>query len=103
MTELPMTVFALFAEYNTTDDGWLLYNDSQYYLNMNKQSMEAARAYCKKNFGELVVITGESERKFLWKQARNLEYISKPDKSNQDLCAFCLNSKIHRVSFSFSF
>uniref|UniRef100_A0A669CF10 Macrophage mannose receptor 1 n=2 Tax=Oreochromis niloticus TaxID=8128 RepID=A0A669CF10_ORENI len=55
-------------EYNTTDDGWLLYNDSQYYVNMNKQSMEAARAYCKKNFGELVVITGESERKFLWKQ-----------------------------------
>lgn len=33
--------------------------------------MEAARAFCKKNFGDLVVITGESERKFLWKQARN--------------------------------
>lgn len=33
--------------------------------------MEGARAYCKKNFGELAIITGESERKFLWKQARN--------------------------------
>lgn len=34
--------------------------------------MANARTYCKKNFGDLVVITGESERKFLWKQARNL-------------------------------
>uniref|UniRef100_A0A8D3BXW4 Mannose receptor C-type 1 n=1 Tax=Scophthalmus maximus TaxID=52904 RepID=A0A8D3BXW4_SCOMX len=54
--------------YNTTEDGWLIYNDTQYFINTDTLSMEAARAYCKKNFGELVVITGESERKFLWKQ-----------------------------------
>lgn len=37
--------------------------------------MEEARAYCKKNFGDLAVITGESERKFLWKQVGNWEYV----------------------------
>lgn len=57
--------------YNTTEDGWLIYNDTQYLINSDNLNMEAARAFCKKNFGELVVITGESERKFLWKQARN--------------------------------
>uniref|UniRef100_A0A4W6CH01 Macrophage mannose receptor 1 n=1 Tax=Lates calcarifer TaxID=8187 RepID=A0A4W6CH01_LATCA len=54
--------------YNTTEDGWLIYNDTQYYINNDNLPMEAARAYCKKNFGELAVITAESERKFLWKQ-----------------------------------
>uniref|UniRef100_A0A4W6CGU1 Mannose receptor C-type 1 n=1 Tax=Lates calcarifer TaxID=8187 RepID=A0A4W6CGU1_LATCA len=58
--------------YNTTEDGWLIYNDTQYYINNDNLPMEAARAYCKKNFGELAVITAESERKFLWKQARNI-------------------------------
>ncbi|KAM9712648.1 macrophage mannose receptor 1 isoform 1-T1 [Menidia menidia] len=53
--------------YNTTEDGWLAYNDSHYYINKNALAMEDARAYCSKNFGELVVITGESERKFLWR------------------------------------
>ncbi|XP_068603912.1 macrophage mannose receptor 1 [Brachionichthys hirsutus] len=55
-------------KYNTTEDGWFRYNDTQYYFNMDSLDMEAARAYCKKNFGDLAVITGESERKFLWKQ-----------------------------------
>ncbi|XP_034428557.1 macrophage mannose receptor 1 isoform X2 [Hippoglossus hippoglossus] len=54
--------------YNTTEDGWLIYNDTQYFFNTDPLSMEAARVFCKKNFGELAVITGESERKFLWKQ-----------------------------------
>uniref|UniRef100_A0A7N8YK80 Mannose receptor C-type 1 n=1 Tax=Mastacembelus armatus TaxID=205130 RepID=A0A7N8YK80_9TELE len=54
--------------YNRTEDGWLIYNDTQYFINTDNLAMEAARAYCKKNFGELAVITGESERKFLWKQ-----------------------------------
>nr|XP_019942865.1 PREDICTED: macrophage mannose receptor 1 [Paralichthys olivaceus] len=54
--------------YNTTEDGWLIYNDTtQYFINPDLLSMEAARAFCKKNFGELAVITGETERKFLWK------------------------------------
>ncbi|XP_061614123.1 macrophage mannose receptor 1 isoform X1 [Phyllopteryx taeniolatus] len=54
--------------FNTTVDGWLVYNDSQYFINMDQQPMEAARAFCNKNFAELAVITAESERKFLWKQ-----------------------------------
>lgn len=36
--------------------------------------MESARAFCKKKFGDLAIITGESERKFLWKQARNSDF-----------------------------
>lgn len=65
-------LFSLFAVYNTTEDGWLTYNDSHYYINNDNLPMDAARAYCQKNFGELAVITGESERKFLWKQVRSI-------------------------------
>uniref|UniRef100_H3DIA4 Macrophage mannose receptor 1 n=1 Tax=Tetraodon nigroviridis TaxID=99883 RepID=H3DIA4_TETNG len=53
--------------YNTTEDGWIIYNTTQYFINNNKLDMESARVFCRKNFGDLVIITGESERKFLWK------------------------------------
>uniref|UniRef100_A0A3P9KK49 Macrophage mannose receptor 1 n=1 Tax=Oryzias latipes TaxID=8090 RepID=A0A3P9KK49_ORYLA len=54
--------------YNTTEDGWIIYNNSQFYVNNENLPMEAARAYCKKNFGDLAVMTGDSERKFIWRQ-----------------------------------
>ncbi|XP_034562096.1 macrophage mannose receptor 1 [Notolabrus celidotus] len=54
--------------WNTTADGWLIYNDTQYFINEEEQDMENSRAFCKKNFADLAVITGESERKFLWKK-----------------------------------
>ncbi|XP_070709201.1 macrophage mannose receptor 1 [Pempheris klunzingeri] len=57
--------------YNTTEDGWLIYNDTQYFINNDDLNMESARSFCRKNFGELAVITGESERKFIWKQIMN--------------------------------
>lgn len=66
-----LKLFVHFAVFNTTEDGWLIYNDSQYYINKERLPMEAARDYCRKNYGELVVITAESERKFIWKQVRN--------------------------------
>uniref|UniRef100_A0A673BHE3 Macrophage mannose receptor 1 n=1 Tax=Sphaeramia orbicularis TaxID=375764 RepID=A0A673BHE3_9TELE len=53
--------------YNKTEDGWFIYNESQYYINNEKQPMESARDFCKKNFGDLAVITADSERRFLWK------------------------------------
>ncbi|XP_071381660.1 macrophage mannose receptor 1 [Centroberyx affinis] len=60
--------------YNTTADGWIIYNDTQYFINTDNLAMDAARAFCKSKFGELAVITGESERKFLWRQiARGTE------------------------------
>ena len=71
MSGTPDNSCAPFTAYNTTDDGWIIYNDTQYFINTNTLDMESARAACKKGFGELAVITGESERKFLWKQARN--------------------------------
>ncbi|XP_040023036.2 macrophage mannose receptor 1 [Gasterosteus aculeatus] len=53
--------------YNTTEDGWFIYNDTQYLVNEDDLDMESARDVCRKSFGDLAVITGESERKFLWK------------------------------------
>uniref|UniRef100_A0A673W8U7 Mannose receptor C-type 1 n=1 Tax=Salmo trutta TaxID=8032 RepID=A0A673W8U7_SALTR len=57
-----------FSVYNTTKDGWIEYNDTQYFFNTENLPMDEAREFCKKNFGDLVVITAESERKFIWKQ-----------------------------------
>uniref|UniRef100_A0A673W116 Macrophage mannose receptor 1 n=1 Tax=Salmo trutta TaxID=8032 RepID=A0A673W116_SALTR len=56
--------------YNTTKDGWIEYNDTQYFFNTENLPMDEAREFCKKNFGDLVVITAESERKFIWKQGQ---------------------------------
>lgn len=56
------------VEYNKTSDGWIQYNDSQYFINKELLPMEDARLFCKKNNGDLVVITGQTERKFVWKQ-----------------------------------
>ncbi|XP_068437743.1 macrophage mannose receptor 1 [Clinocottus analis] len=61
----PVTVETV---YNTTEDGWLIYNDTHYLINTETLDMESARTVCKKGFGDLVSITGETERKFLWKQ-----------------------------------
>ena len=55
--------------YNKTEDGWIIYNDTQYFVNHDKLAMEDAREACRQKNGELVVITGEDERKFLWRQA----------------------------------
>ncbi|XP_043825132.1 LOW QUALITY PROTEIN: macrophage mannose receptor 1 [Dromiciops gliroides] len=58
---------------SVTEDGWVIYKDYQYYFSKEKSTMEDARAFCKKNFGDIVTITGESEKKFLWR------YVSKLD------------------------
>lgn len=54
-------------EYKTSD-GWIQYNGSQYFINDDLLPMEDARSFCKKNNADLVVISGQTERKFLWKQ-----------------------------------
>ncbi|KAM9839148.1 macrophage mannose receptor 1 [Aulostomus maculatus] len=54
--------------YNKTKDGWLIYNDSQYFINNDRLPMAAARSFCRERFADLVVITGESERKYLWRK-----------------------------------
>ncbi|XP_027025200.1 macrophage mannose receptor 1 isoform X1 [Tachysurus fulvidraco] len=56
------------AEYNITDDGWIQFNGSQYYINTDHLDMDSARAFCKKNHSDLIVITGQTERKFIFKQ-----------------------------------
>ncbi|XP_065117892.1 macrophage mannose receptor 1-like isoform X3 [Paramisgurnus dabryanus] len=59
---------SVIQEYNKTSDGWIQYNGSQYFINNDLHPMEEARAFCKKNHADLVVITAQTERKFLWKQ-----------------------------------
>uniref|UniRef100_A0A8C3X197 Macrophage mannose receptor 1 n=1 Tax=Catagonus wagneri TaxID=51154 RepID=A0A8C3X197_9CETA len=56
-----------------TEDGWVIYKDFQYYFSKEKETMDKAREFCKKNFGDLVSIQSESEKKFLWK------YVNKND------------------------
>ncbi|XP_023561199.1 macrophage mannose receptor 1 [Octodon degus] len=50
-----------------TEDGWVVYKEYQYYFSKEKESMENARAFCQRNFGDLVTVKSESEKKFLWK------------------------------------
>ncbi|XP_066441111.1 macrophage mannose receptor 1-like isoform X2 [Eleutherodactylus coqui] len=53
--------------YNFTHDGWLIYNDSQYYISKDQVPMEKAQEFCRRNSSHLVTINSESELKFLWK------------------------------------
>ncbi|KAG9476571.1 hypothetical protein GDO78_003227 [Eleutherodactylus coqui] len=59
-----------------TSDGWLIQEDRQYYISKDEVAMDKAREFCKRNFGDLVTINSESERRFLWK------YILKNGKTN---------------------
>ncbi|XP_019388002.1 PREDICTED: macrophage mannose receptor 1-like [Crocodylus porosus] len=54
-------------QYILSEDGWILYNEKEYYFSKEKMFMEQAREFCKKNHGDLLVIENESENKFLWK------------------------------------
>ncbi|XP_033021841.1 macrophage mannose receptor 1-like [Lacerta agilis] len=49
------------------DNGWILYEEHEYYVSNRTTSAERARASCKKHGGDLAVIESEAERKFLWK------------------------------------
>ncbi|KAM9308126.1 macrophage mannose receptor 1 [Gastrophryne carolinensis] len=60
-TNTPSTVYQL------DSDGWFTKGDTQYYVGQDTKAMDEAQAFCKKNFGQLVTINGEEERKFLWK------------------------------------
>uniref|UniRef100_A0A8B9LX51 Mannose receptor, C type 1a n=1 Tax=Astyanax mexicanus TaxID=7994 RepID=A0A8B9LX51_ASTMX len=69
-TEPIMLTYTTFIKFNITDDGWIQFNGSQYYINTDRLSMDDARAFCKKNHSDLVVITGQTERRFIWKQVK---------------------------------
>lgn len=59
--------FDLFPGYNKTSDGWFEWNRNQYYINRNQMGMEDARRYCQQRHSDLVTISSEAERVFLWK------------------------------------
>ncbi|XP_067863183.1 macrophage mannose receptor 1 [Heptranchias perlo] len=50
-----------------TEDGWIVHESSQYYINKDPMPWDEARAFCKKGFGDLTIINSDSERRFLWK------------------------------------
>ncbi|XP_056375159.1 signal transducing adapter molecule 1 isoform X2 [Hyla sarda] len=54
-------------EYEFTSDGWLIYNDRQYYISKDQVPMEKAQEFCNRNFSHLVTINSDLEQKFLWK------------------------------------
>lgn len=62
----------LLPEFEKTSDGWIIFKDKQYYVSTDKAPMENAREFCKKNFGDLAVIDGNTERKFLLSYVRHL-------------------------------
>ncbi|XP_073715681.1 macrophage mannose receptor 1 isoform X2 [Misgurnus anguillicaudatus] len=64
---------SVIQEFNKTSDGWIQYNGSQYFINKERHPMEEARDFCKKNHADLVVINGQTERRFLWKQISRSE------------------------------
>ncbi|XP_065587419.1 macrophage mannose receptor 1-like [Cyrtonyx montezumae] len=50
-----------------TADGWIAYEDKQYYFSRERVPMDKARRICQRNFADLVVIKNENERQFIWK------------------------------------
>ncbi|XP_066536374.1 macrophage mannose receptor 1-like [Hoplias malabaricus] len=56
--------------YNKTDDGWIIFKESQYYMGHGPTSVEEGRRFCKHRHGDLVVINDEEERLFVWHQSR---------------------------------
>lgn len=69
-----LTIYYIFADVNITSDGWLEWNENQYYIHNTKQAMEDARQFCQKRHGDLVTINTEAERVFLWKQVSRYIY-----------------------------
>ncbi|XP_068091673.1 macrophage mannose receptor 1-like isoform X1 [Hyperolius riggenbachi] len=56
-----------FPDFELSSDGWLVRNDSQYYVSKEEMPMDKAREFCKTNSADLVTIEDEEERQILWK------------------------------------
>ncbi|KAL8165108.1 UNVERIFIED_CONTAM: hypothetical protein K2H54_029242 [Gekko kuhli] len=61
----PNDTFA--SSYKIIEDGWVKYEDNEYYFHNTTLPMGEARQFCKQQSGDLAVITSEKERLFLWK------------------------------------
>uniref|UniRef100_A0A670JGG9 C-type lectin domain-containing protein n=1 Tax=Podarcis muralis TaxID=64176 RepID=A0A670JGG9_PODMU len=61
-------------EFTRIENGWILYNESEYYFSNASSSAERAWEFCKKQHADLVVIESESERQFLWKYLYRSDY-----------------------------
>ncbi|XP_064018398.1 macrophage mannose receptor 1 isoform X3 [Pogoniulus pusillus] len=54
-------------QYQSTEDGWVLDGEQQYYFSTESVPMEKGREFCRRHSGDLAAIQGESERRFLWR------------------------------------
>ncbi|XP_077159613.1 macrophage mannose receptor 1-like [Paroedura picta] len=57
----------LAESYKLIEDGWVKFEDNEYYFHNTSLPMEEARRFCRQQSGDLAVITSEKERIFLWK------------------------------------
>uniref|UniRef100_A0ACB8FUZ9 Uncharacterized protein n=1 Tax=Sphaerodactylus townsendi TaxID=933632 RepID=A0ACB8FUZ9_9SAUR len=55
------------GSYKIIEDGWVKYEDNEYYFHNKTLPMAEARKVCKNLGGDLAVIASEKERTFLWK------------------------------------
>ncbi|XP_040290431.1 macrophage mannose receptor 1-like [Bufo bufo] len=84
-TLLPEPTNSPLPDFERTSDGWVIRDDRQYYISKEEVSMDKAREFCRRNFGDLVVINSESERRFLWR------YVLKMGKSEAYLIGLRLS------------
>ncbi|XP_052404337.1 macrophage mannose receptor 1b isoform X2 [Carassius gibelio] len=69
--KIPKEVNITDPVYNKTEDGWIQFKGSQYYVSKySSKTTNDARKFCKKSHGDLVVIKDEDERVFLWHQTK---------------------------------
>uniref|UniRef100_A0A8C2ASV6 Mannose receptor, C type 1b n=1 Tax=Cyprinus carpio TaxID=7962 RepID=A0A8C2ASV6_CYPCA len=74
--KIPKEVNITNPVYNETEDGWIQFQGSEYYVSRyTSLSMHDARTFCKKSHGDLAVISDEDERVFLWHQHSHYEFI----------------------------
>ncbi|XP_054027247.1 macrophage mannose receptor 1 [Dryobates pubescens] len=51
--------------YETTADGWVIYEDKLYYISRESVPMDKAQEFCRSNSADLAVVSSNSERRFL--------------------------------------
>lgn len=65
---LSLVIHYSFTEYNFTSDGWLEWNQNQYYFNQAILAKEDAQMLCQQMHGNLATIDSQQENVFLWQQ-----------------------------------
>ncbi|XP_034257828.1 macrophage mannose receptor 1-like isoform X2 [Pantherophis guttatus] len=57
--------------YKNIEDGWIEFENNEYYFSNTTMPAEKARKFCKQHHGDLTTIESQKEKMFLWKYAIN--------------------------------